>query len=127
MRICFECNSRPVGNEIICSKCGGSFEEVETFVGDRRKESRLRMGFSLRSIAKRVGVSAQTMSRVYQCGFSMVEPKIVLLAQALALDHDQLLLDFGRCPSDAVPRTIEEVEAVRAVRMKGKDLPISSW
>lgn len=124
MRICFECDKEPIANEIICSNCGGCFEEITSTVGDKVKRSRVGLGLSLREVAKLIGVSAQTIAKVERASFSMSESKVVVLAEALNLDPDQLLLDFGRCPSDAVPQTIEEVEAVRSIRSSGSSM---SW
>ena len=117
MRICVECGTKPVGREIICSRCGAAFVlEILPVAGERVRERRKGMGLSMRDVARYVGVSPQTIARVELRNFAMSEDRIVSLAHRLGLCPDQLVLDFGKCPSDAIPQTIEEVDAIRAMR-----------
>lgn len=125
MRICIECDTDPVGSEIICETCGASFEEINLDAGMKVKAARVEKGMSLRGLAVVVGVSAQTIARVERQCFPMSQEKIVLMASVLGFNGDQLLLDFGRCPSDAVPRTVEEIMLIRSMRAGGDGVKIA--
>ena len=93
--------------------------------GARIKARRRAIDRSRRWVSIKVGVSPTTMSLVERRGFAMSEEKIRRLAEVLGMEDEgeivQLLLDFGRCPEEAIPRTMEEVRLIldhRAGRVK---------
>ena len=87
--------------------------------GARVLARRLVLQRSRRWLAGEVGVSPNIIANVEAGTHAMREPNMRRLAQALDIDFDALMLDFGKCPEDAIPRTLAQIQVVRALRQTG--------
>lgn len=87
------------------------------FIRVRRKELKL----SLRTVAKRMGVSFAYLSRIERedpTAGTFTEERCHALARILDLDPDKLTLAAGRVPSDVHARLCRHPELLEEIRAR---------
>ena len=84
--------------------------------GARVLARRMMLQRSRRWVAGEVGVSPNIIANVESGVHAMREGNMRRLAGALDMDFDELMLSFGKCPSDAIPKTLAQIEVIRAMR-----------